>query len=179
MNLFYKKTSDNKGFTLVEIIAVLIILGIMAAVAVSRVGSNQSDLIPQRDILKSHLRFAQLKALADDVQEADGVTPSSWGLYFEGTKYTLYNNGALATTSNLPGEDGKVHTFPPGVTVTTDAAGGFVYFNRWGSPVSSAGAGSTLVLTLLTANTTITLSQGGVNDNQPITITPNTGYITP
>ena len=167
MNLFYKKTSDNKGFTIVEIIAVLIILGIMAAVAVSRMGANASDLIPQTDIVKTHLRFAQLKALADDVQ-ADGVTASTWGITFtSGTpaSYTLQNNGGTASI-NLPGEDGKIHTFPTGVAVTTTS----VTFDSWGIPVVSSGN-----LTPLTVDASIALSQGGVPST--INVTINTGYI--
>jgi prepilin-type N-terminal cleavage/methylation domain-containing protein len=155
MSTLDMKTPDNKGFTLIEVIAVLIILGIIAAVAVSRVSSNQSDLIPQTDIVKSHLRFAQLKALADDVQ-VDGVTASTWGIVFSETYYTLYNNNNPATTSTLPGaSDGAIHTFPSGVTVVAAP----VTFNSWGNP------GATIK---------ITLTQNG---NKDFWVYNNTGYI--
>jgi MSHA pilin protein MshC len=154
MNLFHKKAADNRGFTLIEVIAVLIIFGILAAVAVSRVMSNQNDLILQADIVKSHLRFAQLKALADE-----STSTSTWGIAFTGTSYTLQNNGVTATTSNLPGEDGKIHTFPSSVTIGNAT----VTFDSWGSPGP--------------ANVTVTLTQDGVP--KTITITNNTGYITP
>jgi prepilin-type N-terminal cleavage/methylation domain-containing protein len=151
MNLFHKKAADNRGFTLIEVIAVLIILGIIAAVAVSRVGSNQNDLIPQADIVKTHLRFAQLKALADD-----STSTSTWGIAFSGSSYTLQNNGAPASI-NLPGaSDGTIHRFPPGVT----AAGTTVTFDSWGNPG---------------AEITITLSQGGVS--KAFKVNNITGYI--
>ncbi|MCX5831476.1 MAG: prepilin-type N-terminal cleavage/methylation domain-containing protein [Deltaproteobacteria bacterium] len=153
MNLFDKKTSDNKGFTLIEIIAVLIILGIMAAVAVSRMGSNSSDLIPQTDILKTHLRFAQLKALSDD-------TSTSWGIVFTtNSSYTLTNivPTGTAATINLPSEDSPTHTFASGVTCTTTT----VAFDSWGSPG--------------TTNVTITLTQGGASKS--FRVYANTGYI--
>lgn len=170
MNLFYKKTSDNKGFTLIEIIAVLIILGIMAAVAVSRMGSNQSDLIPQVDIIKSHLRFAQLKALADDIND-DG-TAVSWRIVFTTNYYTLYKNNTAAAI-NLLGEDGNRHTFQNGVTFTTATPTATIAFDRWGSPVDSTDA----TLPPLAVDATVTLSQGGTTST--INIAKNTGYITP
>jgi prepilin-type N-terminal cleavage/methylation domain-containing protein len=151
MNVFHKKTSDNKGFTLIEVIAVLIILGILAAIAVSRVGSNQSDLIPQADIVKSHLRFAQLKALSDD-------TSISWGIVFTGSSYTLTNvpiSGGTAVSINLPSENTSTHDFPSGVTSTTTP----VTFDSWGNP------GATIK---------ITLTQNGTKD---FWVYNNTGYI--
>jgi MSHA pilin protein MshC len=152
MNLFYKKTFDNKGFTLIEIIAVLIILGIMLAVAVSRMRANDSDLIPQADIVKSHLRFAQLKALADD-----STSTTTWGIVFSSTSYTLYNNTTAASIS-LPGENGNSHSFPSGVVSSTPT----VAFDSWGNP------GATI---------SVILTQGGASTT--INIANTTGYITP
>jgi MSHA pilin protein MshC len=154
MSLFDMKTSDNKGFTLIEVIAVLIILGIFAAVAASRVGSNQNELIPQTDILKSHLRYAQLKALSDD-------TSTSWGIVFtSSTSYTITNvpvSGGTAVSINLPSENSSTHTFPSGVTSTTTPT---VAFDSWGNPG---------------ADITITLSQGGVT--KAFKVNNITGYI--
>lgn len=163
MNLFYKKTSDNKGFTLIEIIAVLIILGIMAAVAVSRMGANQSDLIPQVNMVKSHLRFAQLKALADD-----STSTTTWGIDFKsGTPgyYTLQNNGGNAPI-NLLGHNSYRYYFTKDGSSTSEATGvtvsdATVTFDAWGSPTGSS---------------TVQLSQAGATPIT-ITITPNTGYI--
>lgn len=155
MNLFKKKRFGSRGFTLIEVIAVLIILGILVAVAVTRVGSDSYDLIPQADMIKTHLRFAQLKALSDD-------TSTSWGIFFSGSTYTLYNNGAPATTSNLPGEDGKIHTFPANSGITASSTPTPINFDSWGSPVGGAA--------------TVSLYQGGVL-KATINITNNTGYI--
>lgn len=152
MNPLQKTEADHRGFTLIEVIAVLIVLGIVTAVAVSRM-SIQGDLVSQADIVKTHLRFAQIKALYDDTADA-----APWGIAFTGGSYTLYKNN-LAAAIPLPSEDSNVHTFPSGVTIT----GITVNFDRWGSPG--------------TANIPITLSQGGATTT--IMVTANTGYITP
>lgn len=162
MNLFHKKAADNKGFTMIEVIAVLIILGIITAIAVSRGLSTQQDLIPQADIVKSHLRFAQLKALQDD--------EATWGINFSSsTTYSLFTNGNTADTMTLPGEDAKevdLAQKSPGMTITT----GIVSFDSWGRPCTNA-AGTILQ----SENRTIAVSLSG--QTETITITQNTGFI--
>ncbi len=146
---------------MIEVIAVLVILAILAVVAVSRIGSNENDLIAQTDIVKGHLKFAQLKALSDD-------TSATWGIVFSGGSYTLQRNGG-APGVNLPGENGVTHSFPTGVSVSsvTVTPGSTVYFNSWGSPVNASG-------TPLTSNITITLTQDA---SKSFRIYYNTGYI--
>jgi prepilin-type N-terminal cleavage/methylation domain-containing protein len=156
MNLFHKKTFGKKGFTLIEVIALLIILGIVAAVAASRGMSNESGLIAQADIVKSHLRFAQLKALSDDID--------TWSIVFTSSSYSLSCSGTILgnncpATINLPSENSGTHTFPTGVAASPVT----VTFDSWGSPG--------------TANVTVTLTQDSIS--KPITITNNTGYILP
>ena len=147
-----KKTRDSRGFTLIEVIVTLLVIAIMAAVAVSR-QSIRGDLFSQADVVKSHLRFSQIKALHDDSSDT-----APWGIAFAGGSYTFYHNNSAAAIP-LPSEDSNVHTFPAGVTVTAVA----VNFDRWGSP----GA----------ANIPIILSQGSASTT--ITVTADTGYITP
>ncbi|MDX9822496.1 MAG: type II secretion system protein, partial [Syntrophales bacterium] len=71
MKRFPARRPDDLAYTMIEIIAVLLVIGILATVAVSRFLSAQQDLVAQADIAKAHLRFAQLKALNDD--------SASWG----------------------------------------------------------------------------------------------------
>lgn len=155
MNHFRKTAGYNRGFTMIEVVAILIVIGIIAAVAVSRVISTQQDLISEADIVKTHLRFAQLKALQDDT--------APWGIAFAGSSYTLYNNGTPSATVKLPGEGSNIHTFttsPVAITVTNPST---INFDPWGSPG--------------TVNVSLTLSDGTAS--KTITVTSNTGYITP
>lgn len=142
---------NSHGFTLVEIIAVLVVLGVLTAVVVSQVLSMDSyHLASEVGILKSNLRYAQSRAMSDNV---------SWGITFPDTlRYTLQKNGITAT-SNLPNENSPTHILQGGVTVssTTDP----VTFDVWGSNL-----GATIIITL----------SAGV-DSQTITVTQNTGFI--
>lgn len=141
----------NRGFTMVEVIAVLIIIGIIAAVAVSRLISSQENLIAEFNTAKAHLRFAQLKALSDD-----DPTISGWGISFAGNSYTLTKDGAPAAIS-LPGSNSNTYNFPGGITATAIN----VVFDSWGS------AGTTPA--------TITMTYGA--NTETINITEHTGYI--
>ena len=148
------RLKNSSGFTLIEVIAVLIIIAIITAVAVSRSMSTQNDLIQQVDIVKTHLRFAQLKALNDDV--------NTWSITFTAGSYSLSCTAGTNSTcpsSQLPSESSSSHSFPSDVTATSAT----ITFDRWGSP-----GGSDAAINLTQSSQTIT-----------ITVAANTGYITP
>ncbi|MDD5435834.1 MAG: prepilin-type N-terminal cleavage/methylation domain-containing protein [Nitrospira sp.] len=143
-----KSRFSNDGFTMIEIIAILTIISIMSVIAISKLTSTTSyNLISEADIVKSHLRYAQLRAMSDDV---------SWGINFSSTSYTLLKNGITATT-NLPNESSPTHNLQSGLSITS-GAGSTVSFDNWGSPGTS--------------DKLITLS-----GSQTITVTKNTGFI--
>jgi len=94
-NKFIEIRKGRHGFTLIEIILVLIILTILAAVALSRVILDD-DSISQIDIVKSHLRYAQARAMNTNIV---------WGIKSDGTKYWLFKNGDSTDKVLLPGAE--------------------------------------------------------------------------
>ncbi|HQM43956.1 MAG TPA: prepilin-type N-terminal cleavage/methylation domain-containing protein [Smithellaceae bacterium] len=150
-----KKTSihsqlcNSKGFTMIEIVAVLIILGIIAAVAISR-GLSVKDVTAQSEVetLKGHLRFAQSRAMNE-------ISPIKWGIQVNGLSYTLVrnlsgDNATLDTPAYLPGESSATHT-----STISGAGSGTVLFDDWGRPSATA-------ITFV---------------GRSISITPDTGFI--
>lgn len=82
-----QRIKTNAGFTIFEVIAVLVVLVIVSAVVISRRGTLTADLVTQTEIMKTHLRHAQTIAMggtdADDVFGIKCDTAFYW--MFKGT----------------------------------------------------------------------------------------------
>ena len=55
------KTSDD-GYSLIEVIVVMVLIIIISAIAISRTSDLSAGLVTQSDILRTHLRYAQTLA---------------------------------------------------------------------------------------------------------------------
>lgn len=124
-----EKKLGEKGFTMVEIIAVLVLLGVISALLVFRSSSSQADESSSADKLKVHLRYAQMRAMNSDVV---------WGIQFTGGSYSLIRDLAgTPAAERIPGEITSSVAFPSAVTGTTQ-------FDTWGRPsgLNTIGIGS-------------------------------------
>lgn len=129
-----EKLRHNNGFTLIEVIAVLVIIAIISAVVVVRgISTADVNLQAEIDTLKGHLRYAQYLALNENDTD-NGVNDVKWGIEIvEATSsYTLVkttDNGTTRTSPfNLPNESSPTHSFAP-ITAT----GITILFDKWGS----------------------------------------------
>jgi prepilin-type N-terminal cleavage/methylation domain-containing protein len=139
----------NAGFTMVEAIAVLLIIGILAAVVASQIGDTSSyDLSSQMEVVKGHLRLAQSRAMGSG-------TP--WGINFDSaTTYYLFQGAGSTTPVQLLGEDGATVSLTAkksGLTITSAAQR--ITFDAYGSP-----GASTITVTTLGGNITVTQNTG-------------------
>jgi len=84
------------GFTLIEIITVLLIIGILSAVIVSRGTTLNNDLAARTSELRSQLRYLQLMAMKNST--------TYLVLRSESGKYWAYNSADSNKRLPLPGE---------------------------------------------------------------------------
>jgi len=128
-----KSGRDDRGFTIIEVIVVLIVLGILTAIVISRGSSTATyTLRSEVDVVKTHIRYAQARAMN---------ASSVWGIQFQdGNSYFLYKFETGQTSVILPGEDSAVVNLPSGMTLAFDSNGRTVSFNSWGMPCTNADA---------------------------------------
>jgi len=137
-----KSRRCERGFTIIEIIVVLIVLGILTAVVVSRGSSTAAyTLRSEVDVIKTHLRYAQARAMN---------TSSVWGIRFrnDNDSYYLYRyvSGQPVWKSRMifPGENSALVDLPSGMTAVFGTSGGgkgrTVSFDSWGVPFTNAHA---------------------------------------
>jgi MSHA pilin protein MshC len=151
---------NQAGFTLIEIVAVIVFIAILAVVALARYPFEDPTLISRTRVLKTHLRYAQMRSISSD---------SQWGIKYQVNgdqrAYWLFKQPETNTRLALPGEsDDHVRLDRMGIVISQ---GSFeVEFDGWGRPTSTLNGTGTLDLELTKSDR-----------SEPITITQNTGFI--
>jgi len=155
----------DRGFTLMEVIVVLLVIGIITAFAVGRGSSEGVKLKVRNEVFKTHLRHAQLRAVS---------AGDYWGIATNdtGTQYWLFHHdGSTTTQIPLPGEDETtVDLSGEGSQVTP----GIYSFDERGIPYF-ANASDTPPGSVLTSGQNVTVKKGAVSAN--FQITQHTGFI--
>lgn len=152
--------SPCAGFTLLELLTIIVIVGILALVAVPRFGTSGSfDSRGFYDKATAVVRTAQKTAVA-------------WrGNVFvcvSGTQITAGTPNTCATPLTSPAGGNLTQLAPSGVTLNTVTFG----FDGLGRPVNSAGV-------LMAAATTITFTSTIAGDPaRTITVAAETGHVT-
>lgn len=162
--------ASQKGFTLLEIIAMLVVIGILTAVAVSRMLNHDAEVITGADTLKMHLRYAQTMAMNSNPNAGDETV---WGISCSGSSYWLFRGTApAADIIRLPDDDRyinpdrTINLAEKNISVTSFT----VFFDNRGIPYYPLGT--------QWPGTAITISPAsGGGTTATINITPFTGYI--
>lgn len=121
-----------RGFTLIELIATLILIGILAVVALPRMDMLRGwNEVGYRDRVRGALEYARKSAVAQRRQVR--VTIAASGLTLEAQAQTPEGEGAAAWVAlNLPGGSSNSFTAPTGVSLTP--ADDTVIFDALGRP---------------------------------------------
>lgn len=150
-----------RGFTMIEVIVTVVLLGVISAVIYASQGLLDTDLASRAGLLRNQIRYAQLRAMKGG---------AVYGLRCLGTDYWLFVTEPTSAANRvpLPGEeDTAVRLAATGVTLTEftlyfDAVGQ-PYTNDLGTPVSAANA---LNIQMAKGSSSVTLS-----------VTPETGFV--
>lgn len=170
LRVLNRYANNRSGFTLIEVIAVLVIAVIISAVIVSRSGSSSTDLVSQTEILKTHLRYVQTMSMsASDLSSYYGIKCED-GVYwmFKGTESNII---ILPDDQRYINNEDKLDLSEKNIAIDTAFT---VFFDQRGIPYTSYPDEP------LTSNLSIDVKKPPGGETAPyerITITPLTGFI--
>jgi len=157
-------TRNQRGFTLIEIVVVLVLIGIIATTVFTRsITTDQINIGAQTEKIKSHIRYAQSMAMKrSDI----------WGIKCASNEYWLFSGADPDNGPNQeiqPGEN-TVKISLDELNLTMDNF--TVFFDRYGKPYNAYSDESSN--NPLSSDLTITVSGPQSRD---LIITPETGLI--
>lgn len=120
-----KNIKNDQGFTMIELISIMVILGIMGAILGSRMVDDRSEAVAASHVIKSHLRYAQTMAMQSN---------KGCGIVFNHSTYSIFRNSNLLDRITLPGNDGTDFPIPTGLGTASET----LYFDLWGIPYTNA-----------------------------------------
>ena len=159
---------SESGFSLIELVIVVLLVAIVSAVAYSRLSTGTMIVSTQADRLASAIRYAQTLAMTQGAR---------YEVVLTSTTYAVYRTAAGVATLVAEAGSGQVgpYTYDSGVTVTvppTNLPNSLVTFDGRGIPYTDATSPGTI---LSPSAAVIQISKEG--DTRSIVITPETGSV--
>lgn len=156
-------TRNYHGFTLVEITAVVVLIGIIAAVLFARsISTDQINVVGEVDKIRNHIRYAQSLAMKRN---------EVWSIHCDGSRYWLADD--TSTAVSLPGAPtATISLTDLGVSMNAFA----VYFDPLGIPYHSWVDENNN--SPVTPGNPISINISAGSASHILNVTPETGLIT-
>ena len=156
-----------RGFTLAELVVVMVVVGVLAVVAIPRFGgASEYAARGATDFVGAALRHAQKSAIAMRRNVCVGIGTTALDVTYASaagsSQACAAGNTLVNPANNLPYSDAS-NTLPGGATVASASS---VVFDALGRPLSAPG-------TALAAALAITVNGYAT----PVTIEPETGAV--
>ena len=94
-----KMNRNNQGFTILEVVVVLVLISVIAAAVFTRsITTNQINFVGQSEKIRNHIQYAQSLAMKRG---------ETWGIKCDGNYYWLFSWKKIFDDKNairLPGE---------------------------------------------------------------------------
>jgi prepilin-type N-terminal cleavage/methylation domain-containing protein len=156
---------NNRGFTLVEITVVVILIGIIAAAVFARsISTDRINIVGEVDKIRNHIRYAQSMAMKRNEE---------WVISCDATQYWLSDDIITLNPVALPGATSdRISLADLGVSMNAFA----VYFDALGIPYHSYTDEDTNTPVTPGNPRSIAISAG--SESRTLAVTPHTGWVT-
>ena len=149
---------DKAGFTLIELVIVIILVGILAAVVAPKMNTDAAIVPPAADVVASDIQYTKMYAMTNNVSSCINL----------GVNQATYNYAAVCTgvacATCSGGTTRDLTKIGPNVTVSSTLSP--LAFNSLGEPYG-----------LTTTAATITVQNGSSDNQKSLTVYPYTGKV--